>query len=130
MQLTSEITQLENPSDGAFLLYDLMTTLLRRAAWVLTAVALVFGLVGIWAGTRYAVLETRADSIEDAALIEGFRISIPDPRPTIQRAQFEVRAMAFGGLAVVTGLISLGAGATALLLRPPKPAAPPPRPRE
>lgn len=106
--------------DGALLLYNLVATGLRRAVWVLAVVALLFGCVAIWSASRYASLEARADSIEEAALVEGFRVSIPDPRPTIERAQIRVRAAVFGGLAAVTGLIALGALSTALLIQPPK----------
>ncbi|MGH8933755.1 MAG: hypothetical protein ACRDZO_24750 [Egibacteraceae bacterium] len=108
--------------DGALLLYNLMATALRRAAVVLTAIALLFGCVAIWSGSRYADLRAQAESIEEEALVERFGISIPDPRPTIERAQLEVRATAFGGLAAVTGLFAVGALATALLVRPPKAA--------
>ena len=105
--------------DGAFLLYHLMATALRRAALVLTAIALLFGCVAIWSGSRYADIRAQADSIQDEALVERFGLSIPDPRPTIERAQLEVRATAFGGLAAITGLFAVGALATALLIRPP-----------
>ncbi|PZS37837.1 MAG: hypothetical protein DLM62_16990 [Pseudonocardiales bacterium] len=106
--------------DGAYLLYRLIASWLRRAAVAMAVVALLFGLFAGWSGLRYLDLSTHAEAIKDSAIARGFGLKIPDPRPTIERAGLEARAAAYGGLAAVTGLIALGSLVGALLLRPPR----------
>ena len=106
--------------DGAYLLYRLIASWLRRAAVAMAVVALLFGLFAGWSGLRYLDLSTHAEAIKDAAIARGFGLKIPDPRPTIERAGLEARAAAYAGLAAVTGLIALGSLVGALLLRPPR----------
>lgn len=112
-------------SDGAMLLYHVATTGQRRAAWLLAFIAVLFGVVALWSLSRYAELQQQINTVQDSALVERFGVRIPDPRPAIERAELRVRATAFGGLAVVTGLVTVGAVIGALLIRPPKePGAP------
>ena len=105
--------------DGALLLYRVVTTWQRRAAWVLAVVALSFGAVCAWSTLRTLDLRAQADAVEDVTLAQGFGIRIPDPRPTIERAELRVRSTAHGGLAAVTGLVAATALSGALLIRPP-----------
>lgn len=107
-------------TDGALLLYRVVTTWQRRAVWVLAVVAVLFGLVALWSFDRYLMLNEQANAVEDQALVERFGIRIPDPRPAIERAELRARASTFGGLAVVTGLVAVGAVLGTLLVRPPR----------
>lgn len=108
------------------LLYQAVTAGQRRAATLLAVVAVLFGVVALWSVSRYTALKEQVDAVEDAALVDRFGLRIPDPRPAIERAELRVRATAFGGLAVVVGLVAAGAAVGALLVRPPKgaPTAP------
>lgn len=104
--------------DGAYLLYRLVWSWLRRAAVAMAVIALLFGLVAGWSGLHYLDLHAQAAGIEDAAIAQGFGVRIPDPRPTIDRAVLQAQATAYGVLAAVTGLTALGTLIGALLLRP------------
>jgi hypothetical protein len=106
--------------DGALLLYHVVTAGLRRAAWTLVIIALLLGLAAAWSTNQASELLAQADAIEDSPLAEGFGITIPDPRSTIERAELRVRAMVYNGFAVVTGLMTAGTLFAALLLRPPR----------
>ncbi len=105
--------------DGAYLLYRLITSWLRRVAAAMAIVALLFGLIAGWSGLRYLDLNAQGQAIKDAAIAQGFGVRIPDPRPTIERGVVEAKATAYGALAAVTGVIALGALVGALLVRPP-----------
>ena len=105
--------------DGAYLLYRLITSWLRRVAAAMAIVALLFGLIAGWSGMRYLDLNAQGEAIKDAAIAQGFGVRIPDPRPTIERGVVEAKATAYGALAAVTGVIALGALVGALLVRPP-----------
>jgi hypothetical protein len=105
--------------DGAYLLYRLIASWLRRVAAVMAVVALLFGLVAGWSGMRYLDMNAQGEAITDAAVAQGFGVRIPDPRPTIERGVVEAKATAYGTLAAVTGVIALGALFGALFLRPP-----------
>ncbi len=107
--------------DGAYLLYRLISSWLRRAAVVMAVIALLFGLVAGYSGLHYLDLHAQAAGIEDAAIAKGFGVRIPDPRPTIDRAVLEAKATAYGVLTAMTGLTALGTLIGALLLRPPRP---------
>lgn len=65
--------------DGAYLLYRLIASWLRRAAVAMAVVALLFGLFAGWSGLRYFDLSTHAEAIKDAAIARGFGLKIPDP---------------------------------------------------
>lgn len=106
-------------SDGAFLLYRLVSSWLKRAAAAMVVVALLFGLVAGWSGLRYLDIHTQADAIKNTAIAQGFGLKIPDPRPTIERAMLEAKATAYGGLAAVTGVMALSTLLGGLFLRPP-----------
>jgi Short C-terminal domain len=106
--------------DGAMLLYQAVTVGQRRAVWLLVVVAALFGAMALWSVGRYADLRGQIDAVKDSALVDRFGVRIPDPRPTIERAELRLRATAFGGLAVVSGLVTVGATVSALLVRPPK----------
>lgn len=106
--------------DGAYLLYRLISSWLRRAAVAMGVIALLFGLVAGWSGLHYLDLHAQAAGIGDAAIAQGFGVRIPDPRPTIDRAVLEARATAYGVLTAMTGLTALGTLIGALLLRPPR----------
>jgi Short C-terminal domain len=110
----------ESAPDGAYLLYRLITSWLRRVAAAMAVVALLFALVAGWSGLRYLDLNTQAEAIENAAIAQGFGVRIPDPRPTIERAALEAKATAYAGLAAVTGVIALGTVVGALFVRPPR----------
>jgi hypothetical protein len=112
--------------DGAYLLYQLITSWLRRLAAAMAVVALLFGLVAGWSGLRYLDVNAQAKAVTDAAIAQGFGVRIPDPRPTIERTTLEVKAAAYGGLAAVTGVIALGALAGTILVRPPRQQPRPP----
>ncbi|MGQ0718966.1 MAG: SHOCT domain-containing protein [Pseudonocardiales bacterium] len=106
--------------DGAYLLYRLMASWLRRVAAAMAVVALLFGLVAGWSGLRYLDVNAQAEAVNDVAIAQGFGVRIPDPRPTIDRAVLETKATAYGGLAAMTGVIALGTLAGALFVRPPR----------
>ncbi len=106
--------------DGAYLLYRLIASGLRRASMALAVIALLFGLVAVWSGLRYFDLTAQVTAIQDAALAHGFGLRIPDPRPTIERAVLDTKATAFGLLAAGTGLVALGTLVGALFVRPPR----------
>jgi hypothetical protein len=92
---------------------------------LLTVIAVLFGLVTIWSADHYADLREQGDAVKNSALVDRFGVRIPDPRPAIERAELRMRATAFGGLAVVTGLVAAGSVVGALLVRPPnEPRAP------
>jgi len=112
-------------TDGAMLLYRAVTTGQQRAAWLLAIVAVLFGAIAFWSAVRAVDLQEQASSVRDAALVERLGIRIPDPRPAIERAEFQVRATAFGGLTLVAGLFAVAAVAGALLVRPPRKSRPP-----
>lgn len=105
--------------DGAMLLYHVVTTGQRRAVWLLAVVAALFAVVALWSTGRYVELRKQVDTVKDSALVERFGVRIPDPRPAIERAELRMRATAFGGLAVVAGLVTVGMAVAALLVRPP-----------
>ncbi len=105
--------------DGAYLLYRLITSWLRRVAAAMAIVALLFGLIAGWSGLRYLDMNAQGEAINDAAIAQGFGVRIPDPRPTIERGVVEAKATAYGALTAVTGVIALGALVGALLVRPP-----------
>ena len=108
--------------DGAYLLYRLVTSWLRRVAAGMAVVALLFALVAGWSGLRYLDLNAQAEAIDNAAIAQGFGVRIPDPRPTIERASLEAKATAYAGLAAATGVIALSTVVGALLVRPPREA--------
>ena len=109
-----------NPTpDGAYLLYRLITSWLKRVAAAMAVVALLFGVVAGWSGLRYLDMHVQAQAIKDAAIAQGFGVRIPDPRPTIERGVLEAKATAYGALTAVTGVIALSTLAGALLIRPP-----------
>lgn len=110
----------ESAPDGAYLLYRLITSWLRRVAAAMAVVALLFALVAGWSGLRYLDLNAQAEAIENAAIAQGFGVRIPDPRPTIERTVLEAKATAYAGLAAVTGVIALGTVVGALFVRPPR----------
>lgn len=105
--------------DGAYLLYRLVASWLKRVAAAMAVVALLFGLVAGWSGLRYLDLHGQAQAVKDTAIAKGFGIRIPDPRPTIDRAVLEAKATAYGGLAAGTGITALGSLVGALFVRPP-----------
>lgn len=105
--------------DGAYLLYRLMTSWLRRVAAAMAIIALLFGVVAGWSGLRYLDLNAQGAAIKDAAIAQGFGVRIPDPRPTIERGVVEAKATAYGALTAMTGVIALSSLAGALLVRPP-----------
>ncbi|MDQ4092529.1 MAG: SHOCT domain-containing protein [Actinomycetota bacterium] len=105
--------------DGAYLLYRLVTSWLRRMAAAMAVVALLFAVVAGWSGLRYLDVNTQAEAIRDAAIAQGFGVRIPDPRPTIERGVLEAKATAYGALTAMTGVIALAALAGALFIRPP-----------
>lgn len=105
--------------DSAYLLYRLVSSWLRRVAAAMAVVALLFGLIAGWSGMRYLDIDAQAETIKDAAIVQGFGVRIPDPRPTIERGVLEAKATAYGGLAAVTGVIALSALVGAVLSRPP-----------
>ncbi len=105
--------------DGAYLLYRLITSWLKRVAAAMAVVALLFGVVAGWSGLRYLDMHAQAQAIKDAAIAQGFGVRIPDPRPTIERGVLEAKATAYGALTAVTGVIALSTLAGALLIRPP-----------
>ncbi len=105
--------------DGAYLLYRLISSWLRRVAAAMAVVALLFGVVAGWSGLRYLDVTAQGETIKDAAIAQGFGVRIPDPRPTIERGVLEAKATAYGALAAMTGVVALGALAGALFVRPP-----------
>lgn len=106
--------------DGAYLLYRLIASWLRRVAAGMAVVALLFGLVAGWSGLRYLEVNAQGEAIKDTAIAQGLGVRIPDPRPTIDRAVLETKATVYGGLAAVTGVVSLGFLVGALVVRPPR----------
>ncbi|MDQ4102308.1 MAG: hypothetical protein M3186_00810, partial [Actinomycetota bacterium] len=93
---------------------------LKRVAAAMAVVALLFALVAGWSGLRYLDLNAQAEAIENAAIVQGLGLRIPDPRPTIERATLEAKATAYAGLAAATGVIALGTVVGALFIRPPR----------
>ena len=106
-------------SDGAFPLYRLISSWLKRVAAAMVVVALLFGVVAGWSGLRYLDIHTQAGAIHNTAIAQGFGVRIPDPRPTIERAVLEAKATAYGGLTAVTGVMALSTLLGAVFLRPP-----------
>jgi hypothetical protein len=106
--------------DGAYLLYRLIASWLKRMAAAMAVVALLFGLVAGWSGLRYVEVNGQAQAIKDTAIAKGFGVRIPDPRPTIDRAVMEAKATAYGALAAGTGITALGTLVGALFVRPPR----------
>jgi hypothetical protein len=105
--------------DGALLLYRLVTSWQRRVAWVLAIVTLLFAAACLWSALRAVELNGQAAAVEDVALVDRFGIRIPDPRPAIERAELRVRATAYSGLAIGTGLAASVTLLGVLLVRPP-----------
>lgn len=106
--------------DGAYLLYRLIASWLKRVAAAMAVVALLFGLVAGWSGLRYVEVNGQAQAIKDTAIAKGFGVRIPDPRPTIDRAVLEAKATAYGALAAGTGITALGTLVGSLFVRPPR----------
>lgn len=104
--------------DGAYLLYRLVASWMRRLAAAMAVVALLFGAVASWSGVRYLQLNGQAAAIKDASIARGLGFRIPDPRPSIDRAVLEAKATAYGAFTAGTGLIALGTLTGALLIRP------------
>ncbi|HEY3896253.1 MAG TPA: hypothetical protein VGL88_12885 [Pseudonocardiaceae bacterium] len=116
---------LPSEPDGSLLLYRLVSSWLKRAAAAMAVVAVLFGAVAGWSTLHYVNLHGQALATQDETIARPLGVRIPDPRPTIERAALEAQATAYGGLAITTGLIALGALAGALLIRPPRPSLPP-----
>jgi hypothetical protein len=125
-RLLSSSAPAASSRDDAMLLYYAVTTGQRRVAWLLMVVAVLFGVVAIWSAGRYVRLQEQVDAVKDSALVERFGVRIPDPRPAIERVELRMRATAFGGLAVVAGLVAAGVAIGALLVRPPRGSRAPP----
>lgn len=119
---TSE--QLEQLQRYAELTYRTLTGQRRRVAAAALVVALVFGLLALLAGVRWADTNRQAAAVQDATLVEGLGLSIPDPRPAVERAELRLRAVVLGIAAVACGGTSLLAVGVWALMHPP--AAPPP----
>ncbi|HWR47624.1 MAG TPA: SHOCT domain-containing protein [Pseudonocardiaceae bacterium] len=107
--------------DGAYLLYRLIASWLRRASATMAVVALLFALVAGWAGLHYRAVSAQTGAIKDVTIAHGFGLRILDPLPTIERTTLEAKATVYGGVTAVTGAIALSTLVAALLLRPPSP---------
>jgi hypothetical protein len=90
----------------------------RRQAAVALGVVLVFGIVTLVAGMRWAALRTEITELPDDPLIEAFGVRIPDPRPAIERTELRIRAFAWGMVAMTSLVLSLLAFGIYLLVRP------------
>lgn len=102
--------------------YQAVTDLRRRTAWVALVLAVACLLAAAWSGLRWREANAAAAAVQDRALVEAFGVSLPDPRPSLERTELRARAFLHGSVAVGAaglGLISLAVSA---LLRP----APPP----
>jgi hypothetical protein len=108
------------PPDGAYLLYRLISSGLRRASMALAVIALLFASVAGWSGVHYFELTSQVAAIQDTSLAHGLGLRIPDPRPAIERAVLQAKASGYGVLAAGTGLVALGSGVGALFVRPPR----------
>lgn len=120
----------EPPTDDVGLLlryaeltYQVVAGQRRRQAWTRLLVALVLGALAVVAGLRWADAREQARGVEDEALVEALGVSIPDPRPAIQRAELRVRAFFYGWAAVSCGSLALLSVAAWAAVRPP-PAPP------
>jgi hypothetical protein len=107
--------------DGAYLLYRLISSWLRRAAAAMAVIALLFAVVAGWSASHYLDVNAQAKAVKDRSIVQGFGVKVPDPRPTIERTTLEAEATAYGGLAAITGVIALSTLAGALIVRPPTP---------
>ena len=105
--------------------YRAVTDLRRRTAWVALVLALACLLAAAWSGLRWREANAAAAAVQDRALVEAFGVSLPDPRPSLERTELRARAFLHASVAVGAAGLALINLAVWALLRPPQP---PPQP--
>ena len=98
--------------------YRAVTEQRRRQAAVALGVVLVFGLVTLIAGVQWISVRTQVDELPNDPLIEAFGVSIPDPRPAIERVELRIKAFVWGMVSITSLMLSLLAVGTYLMVRP------------
>lgn len=104
----------------AQLTYTAVTSWRRRMAAAALAMAIVVGAMCAFSATQWLSTRDRIAAVPDSALIEGFGVSIPDPRPGLERTQLRVVSLLWGFASGVTGGLALLFLVIYALARPPK----------
>ena len=98
--------------------YRATTDLRRRVALITLAVAVVFGLIALWAAWHWLTASAAADAVADAAIVDVMGVRIPDPRPALERGELRVRAFGWSLVGGASALVSLFALGIYWLVRP------------
>jgi hypothetical protein len=101
--------------------FGAVTSMRRRVGAVALALALLFALAGLIAAGAWQSTRAEAAAIEDRALVDTLGVTVPDPRPAVERLALRARATLFGIGAVAAFVLSLPCFALWLLVRPPPP---------
>lgn len=118
---TGAAGQLAALIDLTVLTYRAATEQRRRLASFLTAVTLLFGLLGLAAGYQWLQIQERVAAVEDRPLVEALGLRVPDPRPAMERTALRVRGAVYGVAAIAAAVMALLALGLRLLVAPSRP---------